>query len=309
MPSSDSSEVAGGGSMVERTMRDEPMWDQPEVHDVYRRWHDVLAKYDGDRMLVAEAWTQTPESMARFVRPDEMSQAFNFAWLLADWSADAFAEVVTGTLAAVGAGRRHPDLGAQQPRRRPARDPLRRRRAGPGPRPGGHADDAGAARLVVPLPGRGARPRAGRRRRRSSARTRPGSAPASPAATAAGCRSRGAATPRRTASARATGQPWIPQPDDWAALTVEAQAGDPASTLSFYRAALPPGAAFAATAGDGRRDARPRRATCWRSAAAPLTVVLNCGTAPVAAARRRGADRQRPGRRRRCPADTAVWLR
>ena len=44
-----------------------------------------------DRMAVAEAWTQTPESMAAFVRPDELDQAFNFAWLLADWSAEAFA--------------------------------------------------------------------------------------------------------------------------------------------------------------------------------------------------------------------------
>ena len=76
------------------SLRDEPMWDQPEVHDVYRRWHKVLAEYDGDRMAVAEAWTQTPESMAAFVRSDEMRQAFNFAWLLAPWSAEAFAEVV-----------------------------------------------------------------------------------------------------------------------------------------------------------------------------------------------------------------------
>ena len=80
--------ATAGTSMVERTLRDEPMWDQPEVHDVYRRWHDVLAEYDGDRMLVAEAWTQTPESMARYIRPDEFSQAFNFAWLLRRWSAD-----------------------------------------------------------------------------------------------------------------------------------------------------------------------------------------------------------------------------
>ena len=29
--------------MVERTLRDEPMWDQPEVHGVYRDWHRVLA--------------------------------------------------------------------------------------------------------------------------------------------------------------------------------------------------------------------------------------------------------------------------
>ena len=34
-------------SMAERALRDEPMWDQPEVHDVYRRWHKVLAEYPG----------------------------------------------------------------------------------------------------------------------------------------------------------------------------------------------------------------------------------------------------------------------
>ncbi len=85
--------------MVERTERDEPMWDQPEVHDVYRRWHRVLAEYGGDRMTVAEAWTQSPESLARFVRPDEMSQAFNFAWLLAPWSAQAFGDVIRSSLA------------------------------------------------------------------------------------------------------------------------------------------------------------------------------------------------------------------
>ena len=62
------------------------MWDQPEVHDVYRRWHQVLAEYAGDRMTVAEAWTKTPESMASYVRPDELSQSFNFAWLVAPWS-------------------------------------------------------------------------------------------------------------------------------------------------------------------------------------------------------------------------------
>ena len=77
------------------------MWDQPEVHDVYRAWNQVLASYDGDRMAVAEAWAQTPEAMARYVRPDELHQAFNFAWLLAPWSAEAFAEVIRGTLDAV----------------------------------------------------------------------------------------------------------------------------------------------------------------------------------------------------------------
>ena len=74
--------------MVDPHEDDEPMWDQPEVHEVYRRWHRVLAEYPGDRMTVAEAWTKTPEAMARYVRPDELSQSFNFAWLVAPWSAD-----------------------------------------------------------------------------------------------------------------------------------------------------------------------------------------------------------------------------
>ena len=89
-------------SMVERVLRDEPMWDQPEVHEVYRRWRKILDDYPGERMAVAEAWTQTPESMAAFIRSDELHQTFNFHWLTAPWSAEAFAEVVSQTLDAVG---------------------------------------------------------------------------------------------------------------------------------------------------------------------------------------------------------------
>ena len=106
-PAAGSDQVNTESSMVARELNDEPMWDQPEVHEVYRAWHRVLDEAGPDRMAVAEAWTQTPESMAAFVRPDELDQAFNFAWLLTDWSAGGFADVVTSTLAAVepvGAG-------------------------------------------------------------------------------------------------------------------------------------------------------------------------------------------------------------
>ncbi|MPZ61959.1 MAG: DUF3459 domain-containing protein [Propionibacteriales bacterium] len=78
-----------------------PAWDQEGVHDIYRRWHRVLEEYDGDRMAVAEAWVDSPEKMARYVRPDELQQAFNFHWLLAPWSAAAFRDVITQTFAAV----------------------------------------------------------------------------------------------------------------------------------------------------------------------------------------------------------------
>jgi alpha-glucosidase len=83
-----------------------PMWDQDGVHEVYRDWHRVLAGYDGDRMLVAEAWVRPLERLARYVRPDEMHQAFNFDYLLCPWRAADLREVVTGSLGrmeAVGA--------------------------------------------------------------------------------------------------------------------------------------------------------------------------------------------------------------
>ncbi len=79
-----------------------PMWDQPEVHEVYRRWRKILDEYDGDRMAVAEAYSGTPESMARYIREDELQQTFNFTWLEAAWSAEAFREVIVDTFDAVG---------------------------------------------------------------------------------------------------------------------------------------------------------------------------------------------------------------
>ena len=72
------------------------------VNEVYRRWNKVLAEYDGDRMAVAEAWTDSAENTAAYVRADELQQAFNFHWLSAAWSAPAFRKVVNETLAAVG---------------------------------------------------------------------------------------------------------------------------------------------------------------------------------------------------------------
>jgi alpha-glucosidase len=188
-------------SMVERTAHDEPMWDQPEVHDVYRRWHQVLADYDGDRMTVAEAWTQSPESMAKFVRADEMSQAFNFSWLLAPWSAKAFATVVTGTLAALR------DVDAPPTWVLSNHDVVRHpTRYGGGAT--GIARGRAATLTMLGLPGscylyQGEE--LGLERSTctpTTARTRRGSGPARRAATAAGCRSRGPATHRRTTSGR-----------------------------------------------------------------------------------------------------------
>ncbi|WP_343900888.1 glycoside hydrolase family 13 protein [Nocardioides aquaticus] len=278
LPDSESVNSAATASMVERTLRDEPMWDQPEVHDVYRRWHDVLAEYDGDRMTVAEAWTQTPGSMADFVRPDEMSQAFNFAFLLAPWDAAAFAEVVTGSTEAVGR------VGALPTWVLSNHDVVRHVT-----RYGGGAlglDRARAATLaMLALPGSAylyqgeelglEQVEVAPEHRQDPSWFRTGEVGRD------GCRVpvpwSGTAPPYGFGAG--AGQPWLPQPDDWAGVTVEAQLGDPGSTLTFYQAALAarrehalglPDAVEAGTDGDVLRVRR-----------GDLLVVLNCGDAPA----------------------------
>lgn len=77
-----------------------PMWDQDGVHEIYREWHQVLAEYDGDRALVAEAWVEPLSRLALYVREDEMQQAFNFSFLTALWDATALRSVVSESLGA-----------------------------------------------------------------------------------------------------------------------------------------------------------------------------------------------------------------
>lgn len=84
-----------------------PMWDQDGVHEIYRRWRTILDAYtdhnapdpaDTERILCAEAWVQPEERLARYVRPDEMHQAFNFPFLDTHWDATAYHAVIENSL-------------------------------------------------------------------------------------------------------------------------------------------------------------------------------------------------------------------
>ena len=263
-------------SMVERTLRDEPMWDQPEVHEVYRRWHRVLAEYPGDRMTVAEAWTQTPESMARFVRSDEMSQSFNFAWLVSPWSASAFAAVITDTFAALA------DVHADPTWVLSNHDVIRHvTRYGGGEQ--GLARARAATLTMLGLPGSSylyqgeelglEQVDVAPQFRQDPSWFRTGEVGRD------GCR-----VPIPWSGEQApygfgpgADQPWLPQPDDWAGLTVAAQLEDPDSTLAFYRRALA-----------ARRELTGTRIEMLTPAEDVLAfrrddvvVVLNCGSTPV----------------------------
>ncbi len=80
-----------------------PYWGQEGVHDIYRDWHLVLEEYEGDRVLCAEAWVEPLSKMAKWVRPDEMQQAFNFPYLETPWEASALRAVIDESLEAFSA--------------------------------------------------------------------------------------------------------------------------------------------------------------------------------------------------------------
>ena len=76
-----------------------PMWDQDGVHEIYREWRRVLDAYGKpDRILCAEAWVEDVDRAVRYIRPDEMHQAFNFDFLTCPWDADRLRRVISHSL-------------------------------------------------------------------------------------------------------------------------------------------------------------------------------------------------------------------
>jgi alpha-glucosidase len=77
-----------------------PFWAQDGVHEIFRDWHELLAEYPGDRVLCAEAWVEPLSKLARWVRPDEMHQAFNFSYLETPWAGPALRRVIDDSISA-----------------------------------------------------------------------------------------------------------------------------------------------------------------------------------------------------------------
>lgn len=226
------------GALLDEHVETGPMWDQPEVHDVYRRWHRVLAEYDGDRMTVAEAWTHTRESMARYVRPDELSQSFNFAWTEAPWLASAYQRIIVDTYAALESIAAMPTwvlsnhdvvrhatrFGGGELGQSRARAVILMTLALPGSTYLYQGEELGLEQVEVAP-----------EFRQDPVWLRTGEAGRD------GCRVPlpwGGDHPPYQFGPEGGTAPWIPQPATWAHLTAESQEGDPASTLHFYRKAL-----------------------------------------------------------------------
>ncbi len=79
------------GSQTDIALKQRHLYDvdQPEVHEIIRGFRRVIDEY-GDRMMVGEVWPHSNESLALYLRPDELQQAFNFRFLFCPWDAARF---------------------------------------------------------------------------------------------------------------------------------------------------------------------------------------------------------------------------
>ncbi len=75
-----------------------PMIDRDDVHEVYAEWRQVFDSYDPPRTAVAEAWVD-PSRVPLYASAESLGQAFNFDLLEADFDADQFHRIVTANLA------------------------------------------------------------------------------------------------------------------------------------------------------------------------------------------------------------------
>jgi alpha-glucosidase len=91
-----------GESLLSATeLSDHPFWDRDELHEIVREWRAVLDEYP-DTMMVAEAWVANWQRQARYVRPVEYHQSFDFHFLESPWDAASMRAAITRSLAGTG---------------------------------------------------------------------------------------------------------------------------------------------------------------------------------------------------------------
>jgi len=81
--------------------RDEhPYRDREGVHEIYRRWRHIADTYPGEKVFVGEIWTDSPEQFIRYIRKDELHSAFSFGLLACPWDEVRMREEISSVLSA-----------------------------------------------------------------------------------------------------------------------------------------------------------------------------------------------------------------
>lgn len=235
---------------------DHPMWDRPGLHDVVREWRSVLDEYP-DAMMIAEAWVPDWSRLALYVRPDEYHQTFDFHFLLAPWDATSLRQTITESLSATGEVGSVPswvlsnhDVVRHATRYGLPQDVLARDWLLDGDRTLLDTDlglrrARAAALLMLALPG-SVYLYQGEELGLHEVHDLPEGVLQDPVWERSGHTVKGRDGSRVPLPWTADGDSfgfgddgsWLPQPDDWGQNSVQAQEGDPASTLELYRKAI-----------------------------------------------------------------------
>ncbi|BCJ35858.1 alpha-glucosidase [Actinocatenispora thailandica] len=236
----------------------DPYTDRDELHEIYRSWRRITDRYR-DRALIGEIWLPDTERFARYLRPDELHQAFNFDFLGCHWDAAALRGCIDDTLAA------HRPVDAPATWVLSNHDVVRhvtrygradtsfaldhRQHRAPSDRALGTRRARSAALLSLALPGAAyvyqgdelGLPEVEELSdevRQDPMFHRSGGTDVG----RDGCRVplpwAGRRPPYGFSPAGSDATPWLPQPAGWAPLTAQAQRDDPASMLTLYRRAL-----------------------------------------------------------------------
>lgn len=305
-----------------------PMWDQDEVHEIFRGWHRVLAEYGADRILVGEAHVGPFERLARYVREDEMQQTFNFALMSSPYEPKTIRARIDGPLAANAAVRAtttwvlsNHDAMRHVSRFGWADFSARPRQMGPAdPRPDyalGLRRARALSQLMLALPG-SAYLYQGEELGLPDNFDIPAHARQDPAFFVNegrifgrdGCR---VPLPWESDAPafgfNNTGLTWLPQPQEWASLAVDRQEGVLDSTLELYKTAIRLRGAHALGSGDLRWVESSPQALVFDNR--DIRVVMNFGPDPIVLDKGATvllASDSRAVKEGELAADSTVWL-
>jgi alpha-glucosidase len=232
-------------SLAEMEEPDPPTWhadwvtavNQPELHPLYRRWRRLADEYEGERMFVGEVVLENQQRVAEYVRRDELQLVFNLALLWEEWDAPAMRATIERTLAAmaeVGAvptwvlenhdvARAATRYGGGEEGRRRVRAAALLLLALPGAVFLYQGQELGLEEVDVPDELRQDPlffQSGGARKGRD------------------GCRVPIPWTLAGPGFGFTDSEPWLPMPDEFGSQSVDAQSGNPASTLELYRSAI-----------------------------------------------------------------------
>jgi alpha-glucosidase len=284
-------------------------WDRDAVHDYLRGFRYVLDSYPGARMAVGEVWVADDARLARYARPGELNLTFNFTLLEAPWGEQTLRNAINSSMSAMA------EVGAPCTWVLSNHDVVRHvTRYGGGPT--GHARGRAATLLQLSLPGAvyiyngdelglpnvdlpdEALQDPSWERSGHTVRGRDGERVPMPWS--------GAAPPYGFTTGTST---WLPMPDDWASLTVEAESADPDSTLALYRHALALRRKVAELRGEQFTwlDSPPGCLMYRRGGG--LVVALNAGDRAVPLPAGDLVLASGPVADAVLPPDTAVWIR